>query len=322
MPPQTDLIVSEGFEERSVGVLESLACNRIAVPKVIIGRYREENGPNTRYRDRFEQASKVVAGHPGDPVMHDNDGQWIQQALQKTESNRVIIDITALSNRALFPALDIAAVSGREILITYSEAGEYWPKESAWKLLGQELEHGRTLPQIVDEKPWLFGSEHRVELVPFHDGYDSAGCGLALIAFLPYKRARLAAVLGEEDYADFLFIAGRPRLPRNSWRLDAVKQINQDIIADRRLIDMDTFGYRNVLEKLSILLFSAGSILEKYDLHLAILGSKLQNVGCWAMSCMVPCLTMLTSVPLKYHSDAFSEGIGRTWIFPLTSTTR
>lgn len=76
-----------------------------------------------------------------------------------------------------------------------------------------------------------------------HEGYDSAGCRRALIGFLPFKCARLTAVLGDRDYAEFLFIAGRPRLKENSWRLDTLKKINHDIVKDRSVLDMDTFGY-------------------------------------------------------------------------------
>lgn len=127
--PKADLIVSEGFEERSVGLLETLGSSGITLPKVIVGQYTDKFSGNDRYRTRFEKASAIVSEGRCEPVLHENDGSWIDSALRLSENDEVILDITALSNRALFAALDIAANSGRKVFIAYTEAGEYYPKE-------------------------------------------------------------------------------------------------------------------------------------------------------------------------------------------------
>jgi hypothetical protein len=316
---KTVLFTVQGFEERSVGILEAFAGRRLKLQSVVIARYDEQSGPNSKYRGRFERAAALVAQNQWRAVQNRNNGDWVRDTLRAMDAEHVIIDITGVSNRALFAVLDAAAASGRRISIAYSEAGEYWPRYSEWQALHTHLSSDRDLAQVIDEKPWLFGHQHRCELVQGHEGYDSAGTSRALVAFLPFKPARLAAVLGEEEYSAFFYIAGRPRLRENQWRLDALKTINAELIRGGLVMEMDTFGYRQALRQLADVVFSTPGFLNRFDVHMAIFGSKLQVVACWVLSCIVRSITIVTSVPSRYYSKAFSTGIGARWIFPLTS---
>jgi hypothetical protein len=283
-----------------------------------VGRYADTQVPNDRYRERFSAAAEKLLPGEWQTVVHGNSGEWLADALERTTTDEVVVDITGLSNRALFTALDIAARAPRNVFIAYSEAREYFPKLDDWKALEGALEGSRSFSEIVDERPWLFGTSHSVELIPGHEGYDSAASGRALLAFLPFKSSRLAAILGQEDYADCVFVAGRPRLPENAWRLEAVKRVNESIVKERSVIEVGTFGYRSAFKRLSDILLGDSGLLGKYDVHVAILGSKLQDVACWMLSCMVPSLTIITSVPFRYYPEAFSDGIGAQWVVSLT----
>ena len=312
------LIVAEGFEERSVGVLERLADANITLPGVVIGRYVKGDENNHRFWERCKKAVERVASGKWCTVENHNDGLWVRQALELLPSDEVVLDITGISNRALFTALDVAAASGRTVDIVYSEARQYWPKKADWIDFKHGLTGSSTLAEMMDEKPWLFGPQHHVELVPDHEGNDTAGTGCALVAFLPFKCARLGAVLGLGDYSKTLYIAGRPRLKKNAWRLDALMEINAPILGQSTIVKMPTFGYRAAFKCLTTLLFSTDALLKRYNVHMAILGSKLQTVGCWALSHVISSITVITSVPQKYYAEAFSEGVGRSWVFKLT----
>lgn len=313
------MIVTQGFEERSLGILEDLAKNNVRIPRVVINRYasKKDDNTNDKYQARFETAAEKVSPGNWRIVENDLDGHWVHAALKHIGTDEVIFDITAISNRGLFSALDSIANSGRRVYIAYTEANEYWPKEAGWKQLSKELSGHQTLAELIDAKPWLSGHAHRVELIPGHEGYDSVGSGRALIGFLPFKCARLAAVLGEEDYEEFLFIVGKPRLRKNLWRLTALKKINENLTKSWPIKTMGTFGHRKTLTQLSNLLFQDNSLLAQYNVHLAIMGSKLQTVGCWILSSLVPSITIVTSVPSRYYPEAFSDGVGAKWIFPL-----
>lgn len=318
------VIVAEGFEQRSLGVLECLARAKARVSRVVVARYVADIDLNKRYRPRFEELAEKLSGGNWTVVENRDDGLWVQGALAGLASQDVLLDISGISNRALLPALDAAASFSGLVLVGYSEAKEYWPKESDWRELQKGLSDNTILAEMVDEKPWLFSSEHRVEIIPGHEGFDAAGVGHALVAFLPFKRARLGAVLGEEAYREFLFIAGRPRLEANAWRMEALRSINAPLTREWPVIEMSTFGYRPATQNLASTLLDPSTsadmpdLLSRYDVHLAAMGSKLQTVACWVLSSIVRSLTVVTSVPKKYYPEAFSEGIGESWVFALT----
>lgn len=312
------LIAAQGFEQRSVGVIEALAKTRVIVQDVVIGEHPRQEDANRRYADRFDNAARAVCTKPSLKLPLDYDGAWVRQALEQCDGERVVLDITGIGTRGLFGSLDAAASTGRQITLAYSEAREYWPKRVDWEALNAELSAPIGLSELVDSKPWLFGYEHTVELVAGHEGYDSAGSARALVGFLPFKCARLAAVLSAEDYTEFLFIAGCPRLPENHWRLEALRRINEEIVKQWRVEEMSTFGYRNALKELADLLLVENSFLERYDVHIALMGSKLQDVACWVFSNIVRSVTVVVSVPSRYYPEAFSEGTGAQWAFDLT----
>ena len=316
---QFSLVLAEGFEERSLGILEKLSKAHVALERIIIGRYSSsESEYNKKYRKRFEEIAASLAPKKWDIVNNNNDGLWVRESINTLNTECILLDITGISNRGLFGALDAAALSNRKIFIGYSEADEYWPKKGDWEKLKKDLDRNESLAEIVDTMPWLFGYEHKVELVPGHEGFDSAGSGKALLAFLPFKCARLGAILNQENYSEITFIAGLPRLEANSWRLSAQKEINEPLIKDWPVKDMSTFSYRNTISVLAPLLFSE-KLLTTNDVHLAILGSKLQTIGCWALSTILKPITVVTSVPVGYYSEAFSDNIGTSWVFRLNS---
>lgn len=311
------LLVTQGFEERSLGIIERLAATQSKVTGIVINRYAEENETdiNSKYKGRFEEAAQKLSPGNCHVVSNDCEGRWISKSLSLIDVDEIILDITAISNRGVFGVLDAVADCGKKVWIAYSEPQCYWPTKLDWDQLEKELSGHQTLADLIDGKPWLSGYSHRVELVPGHDGYDSAGSGRALVGFLPFKRARIAAVLGEQDYEECLFIAGKPRLVENYWRLIALKKINEGIVKDWPVEVIETFGYLNTVKDLSVLLCGNGSLLSCYDVHLAIMGSKLQTIGCWVLSSIIPSLTLVTSVPSKYYPEAFSSGVGSQWIF-------
>ena len=59
----TTLIVTQGFEERSLGVIELFANANVILGSVVISRYstRDKDNINTTYEDRFEVAAAKIA---------------------------------------------------------------------------------------------------------------------------------------------------------------------------------------------------------------------------------------------------------------------
>ncbi len=311
-------LFTEGFEERSIGVAETLARSGATFSRVVVGKHTTDISANSKYHDRAIKAAEQLAPGRWVEAPIDLAGDWIKVATASSQVDTIVLDITGLSSRTLFGALDTTAAQSSKVVIAYSEAAQYWPKELDWQNIRLNLSGFETVADLVDDAPWLFGHEHSVELLPGHEGYDSPAASSLLIGFLPFKRARLAAVVTNHDYERFIFVAGLPRLDQNSWRHSALIEINKNIIGSWPLVDMSTFGYRQTLSDLFQLTFAnSRDLLLTHNLHLTLLGSKLQDVGCWVFSKLVPSIAVLTSVPHQYFPEAFSEGTGAQWHFVL-----
>jgi len=314
------VLVVEGFEERSIGFLRRLADTKVSVPALVLGRYGDNGDLNVEFREEFEAlASRVASGRW--QVVELKDGEdWAREAAQLVGGNELIVDISALTTRGIFFALDRLTRHSRHVSIAYSEAGEYRPTREEWEGLLREVagdvDEDTLIAEKADEMPWLYSGTHHAEIVTGHEGFDAAGVN-ALVAFFPFKCARLAAVLGEQDYSAYVFIAGRPRLEGNSWRLEALMRINASVVKDWPIVDMDTFGYKSTLSALSKEICSDEGLLQRFDVHLAPMGSKLQKVACWVLSMLVPSVTVTTAVTHGYYPEAFSHGVGESWVFPL-----
>ena len=314
----TVFLAVEGFEERSVGVVEWMAERNARVGGVFVGTYDQLVADNGKHRKRFADAASKICGSEAKFIRGAESATWVAEALSLIAANLVIVDITGISNRALFGVLDILSKSGKKVIITYSEAKEYRPTQAEWAALSNGPAEACSFSEGIDRQPWLFGHQHTSILVPRHEGFDAAGAPRALLAFLPFKSSRLGAILSNDEYSYCIYVAGNPRLTENRWRLDALKAINQELAKDSQIISMDTFGYRLAMEKLVNILFHETQLLSSYNVHMAILGSKLQTVGCWAVSCMIPSISVVSSIPAEYFPDAYSNGIGSIWQFPLT----
>ena len=313
------VIAPQGFEERSLGVLEGMAQRRFFGQKVVCASYPpDSDGLNELYRRRFINAAAVVSLSEPSFVQIDAGGDWLAEAVRQAPDSPVILDMTALSNRLIFPTLDTLAQLDVPVLIAYTEAREYWPTKEAWHALRKTLAPTADIGDAVDEQRWLFGQDHEVGFVAGHEGFETAAGGHALIGFLPFKCARLAAITQALDFSSSVFIAGVPRLPENSWRRDALKEINSRLVGRWPVVEMSTFGYRSALWTLLGLLSDESCSLLKYNVHISILGSKLQNIACWALTRLLPEITLVFSAPLRYYRKSFSDGIGTSWGFLLT----
>lgn len=314
------LLVSEGFEERSLGILQILARRGVRLPRLVIGRYANDVDLNKKYRARFGELAEAVAPRAWIVVENHDNGDWVRQALEAIAEPAVALDITGLSSRAIFGALDALSCAKADAALMYSEAAHYWPSVEDWveieKERTPEFRSANALADRADESDWLYsGRNFHVDLIESHEGYDVAGT-TALVAFLPFKAGRLAAVMSHAEYSEYVFIAGRPRLPANLWRLDALKRINGVVTREWPVVEMSTFGYREVLRQMAALLFSSDSISHRCDIHLAPMGSKLQTIASWALSRITHAVTMVTGTPSRYFPDKYSKGIGASWFFP------
>lgn len=129
------LVLAEGFEDRSLGVLEKLARYKVQLSSIILAEYIEQAADNARLRKRFEQLAEEIAPGRWSVIDNKNDGEWISTAISASEGDNIVLDITGISNRGIMGALDSVKVSGKNVTLAYSEAREYWPMKKEWRSL-------------------------------------------------------------------------------------------------------------------------------------------------------------------------------------------
>lgn len=308
---KASLVVVEGFEERSIAILEKFVKQKQYFEVVFIGRYDNESGLNDIYKDKILLLAKKISRGKV-KIFGVNE---FRNILNEVKTPNIIVDITSLSNKLLFFVLDSLNSISNKVIIGYTEAKYYFPKKDDFDKILKKCESGN-LTDTIDKESWLFNHRFNLEFIANHEGYDSSSSGRVLIAFLAFKYSRLATILYEHDYSECIYIAGVPRLKENYWRLDALNKINAPLLTSHDTINVSTFNYKKSIFEISNLLFNnKNSFLLKNDLHIALTGSKLQTVGCWVISTLIPSISIISAVPTKYYPEAFSDGFGESFFF-------
>ena len=315
-----DVVIFQGFEERSLGLLQILAKKQNRIETLIIHRYKAKklHDPNRRLDNKVKDYIEKI--RPNFCSFHEIDERVkLVDSLKGTSSETCVLDITGLSRYLLFSFLDQATELGREVFIAYTEPEKYWPQKDDYEKIINELSDKTPseVAKVIDSQPWLYSWEHEIKTIDNHDGYDIAGYPRILIGFLTFKCARIASIVKDHVYSDYIFISGKPRLEENFWHNEARKKINESLINSWPVVEINTFGYRDTIRELTNILFGDKLVLERYNVSITPLGSKLQTVACWVISRICRSITFVTSAPKNYFEKAYSENLGESWVFPL-----
>jgi len=105
LPDELTIVVAQGFEERTCGILKVLSDARVRVKHAVVARYKTDRGYDNTNTEECEMLSQHVAPNNWDVIPNYNDGDWaLSVSLATTET--VLVDITGISNRAMFRSLD------------------------------------------------------------------------------------------------------------------------------------------------------------------------------------------------------------------------
>jgi hypothetical protein len=311
------LIVIEGFEDRALGILRFLSLKRCKVKSVILGRYSREETENAANRTEFEQLCGAISVNPVSIRKVDDSGDWVSKIVSEARGESIFIDISGASNAHIFNVINAAASGSGDVQIGYTDAKIYWPTHKDWKELKKSVTASQEITKKADIAPWLFGTEHSVRVLRNHEGFDDVGSEKALVAFLPFKAARLQALIGDDEYVDYMFLCPRPRMGENKWRVKACQEANSAVIGTSPVFEVNAFGYKNTVLELMNLLFRETGLILRSNIHMAPLGSKIQTVGSWVFCVLVPSITVKVSSPKFHFAKAYSSGTGASFVIPL-----
>ncbi|MGA2158708.1 MAG: hypothetical protein ABSG90_05780 [Dehalococcoidia bacterium] len=240
----------------------------------------------------------------------------LDKSSQVNSPNRLLVtlDISVLADRLVMSTLAILLEYDIDLRIIYSEAEVYHPTKLEYESDKQRwrdesslgLERGVVQVDVSREYPGQF-----LDILPD-----------AIIVLPTFKPDRTRAIISRIDPAllrnsrdKVTWLLGVPRLEENSWRVDALREINE-IPDTAPQIEVSTFKYKHTLEKLEDLYkkYSAN-----YQLTLCPIGSKLQSVGASLFCYIHPDIRVMFAIPEEYNAKQFSDGCLATWKIDLGS---
>ena len=113
-----------------------------------------------------------------------------------------------------------------------------------------------------------------------------------------------------------LWVLGKPRLPEDSWREDAMRNIN-DIAADQQQHSLSTFVYKDSIRVLDCI---HSEKWDKCNITLAPNGSKMQALGAALFCYLHPDVRVMFATPKEYNATQYTEGCKNTWVIDFGST--
>lgn len=304
------LLLALGFEPRVASVARRLADLGGRVEEICLVEYGTNESDNERLEpELLEQLSRLSPAITRLRLEDDDFTSQLSEMLRPQGADegpkRLLFDISVASNRLVLTAMGIILDSDAVLEIAYAEASRYAPSRSEY-----------------EQDPARWASEGLTQGVgDIHLGFSHGGEQLDplpdCLAVIPgYGRDRVQAViswllpaglLGGSD--QIVWLIGRPHLPEDAWRAQALADIHQLDEAAQRM-ELDTFDYRQTLERLESLYAERAG---EHQLTLVPMGSKLQAVGVALFCRLRPDVRVVFASPERYLADGYSDGCREMW---------
>lgn len=317
------LILCAGFEDRVRRSVDRFIELDIGFESVFVATYSDKkNVENTSYLE--SQLANLLSepnGRSEIKALPDDEGYTKSLRAFIATSDHVVCDITGLNTEGLFRTLEVLANSSAEVTIVYTEADTYHPTKG-------EIEKYISLDESDDDADFerlrtyeiselIYSGECELSVLDGFEGSFSPGYPFYLIAFLTFKRSRIARLLDEVTASRRLLLIGEPEREELIWRAKALLRINEDLVNDgvsntESLSTLDHQGCFDFLE--SLYNSEHGKLKLSYNFMLAPLGSKLQKLACWRFARKHRTIGVVTSSPVSIHHKNYSVGYRDTYV--------
>jgi hypothetical protein len=311
------LIVCAGFEERAsrgAAVLLEVGFRPARILQLTYGGEEHKKS----YEKLSTISRKLMNGTSGVDERPALNYQDVDSYLDTIPGGMTIIcDITGLARIAMLRLLTKITSSDRTVLLLYTEAADYYPREADVSDLLAGEDRSSSFFKLIDYEAAevVYSANCQVEEVPGFAGKHLPNYPLMLIAFLTFKRSRLGAVLREYEANSQVFIKSQPIRPELAWREKALEAINFDLIAEHKpdVISVETLDWYKTFECLSSL-YRSDNNQYRFNFVIAPLGSKMQTVGTWMFARKHPEVRLVTSTPTSLFPEKYSIGYGATFL--------
>lgn len=270
------LILCAGFEDRALAVLQQQTTYGNAHFTVLIMQYRPYIKEN-RYIEIKELCNKSALNLIELTYDRQNPAGICDKILSLLSSvdGKIYIDISAMSRLLIVQIIVSLCRSNHsfdDVVILYSEASEYPPREEEVSFAIAESES-----DYVYRTMFISSGVLEVTVVPELSSVGVQGQPIRLVTFPSFNIDQLAALRAELQPSSFSFIHGKPHLPQNAWRLEAIKKLNHtEQVMQREEMNASTLYYEETLKCL-LDIYSKHGVMER--IIISPIGSKMQSVA-------------------------------------------
>ena len=313
-----------GFEDRCLVVPRSLAEHGFSCQQAVHLEYATNLKHNSRNRTELVRSLRLMSR--GDVHRMPSDVEDFPASLRSLlalivsatgdKPPVVVFDISVAANRLLMTCMKVLLEHDVRLRVLYSEAARYYPTEEDYNRNPSRWESDKAL-----------GLERGVSDVKVSPAYP--GCHVdqlpdCVVLFPSFKRERANAIISYVDPSlltlprdKVIWLLGKPHLPENQWRINAMRFINR--LVDVPNYEVSTFDYK---ESLCVLHDVHRRRVGRYRFTLAPIGSKMSALGA-ALFCYIhPDVRILFATPKEYNARQYSDGCVATWMVDFGDLSR
>jgi hypothetical protein len=304
-PLKRFLIISEGFEQRSLSFLEN--SEAIYFDKIVLCRYHPKK--ESRYEDMKKIISKFHNKTQLEEIFFDRYNPFdfennIDNKFKNINTyDEIVLDISVMSKYMIMQLVYSLSCYSGILRVIYTEPKNYAPTREQYKSLNKIQINATILPS--------FGV-HNVVRTPLLTSIVMQKSPVLLVAFLSFNEQLIRALLSECNPMHLFLINGVP--PNLKWREEAMRNIHKYIIKEyskdnpldngRLIRRTSTFDYRETFELLV-------KIYKDYGIDNRIVlsptGSKLQTFGCALIKICCPDIHIEYPIPESYYIAGYSS---------------
>jgi hypothetical protein len=310
------LIIAGGFEDRVSAFLKTISSTGVRLQKVCIIEYTNNIINSSRRHEILELVTKISSDYVELEIDKVTD---LSKILFSHEVKSVIVDISAMSHLFVFQILNTIKGCGIMVDIVYFEAQRYSPERDFYDRLTDDgrLDNSQAFAKYIelDDSEILYSRDCFLQQKLEFTGAMEPSKPIYLVAFLPFRRARLQLVLEELDVEDRFFVIGQPARDDLRWREQLLEVENFDSLEGAVVAKISTLDWR---ETFNILCKGPGDVNKRgrNNVVLVPLGSKLQTVSCFAFWIHHQDVGIVFSQPKTYYHEKYSSGWGTGYVIP------
>ncbi|QLK25129.1 hypothetical protein HYG81_13645 [Natrinema zhouii] len=308
----TSLVAVAGFEDRARAIFEEFSRRDDAslissATSIQYEPFNSRNNINALKKGLSslgisDDSTQSMVFDRHDPNSFESD---FSDFLDSISENHVILDVSGMSKLLIIISLQILAEKDFSVTIYYAEADKYHPREDEYTKKLQSSEDSDRTPAFLTNGIYDIVTTRGLSSAL---GSDQS---MVVVAFPTFNHQELMALTSELSPAQLVSIQGSPRMEKNQWRKESIRELNEGVESHIQVDwrETSTFNYRQTVEVLNHVYEDYS---DKYRIVLAPTGSKLQTVGCHLFKYQHPDIQVVYPVTREF-SETYSEGWDNTW---------